>query len=1112
MTNRNAHRLGIILLAVLGLGAPLARAATLTVDGGGTGDYLTIGEALDAATGGDDIQVLPGTYAENLIIDKVVTLQSTMGSASTTIDGPDTGDDVIEITVNGVAVDGFTLTGGRYGLNLDAALTSASLSDCTLEETGLFPVTLPPHLVEGVIPSVTLVPHASGHYDGINLTGGTIATSTTWPALTPGFVYYLNSATVNVVGAAGPVLTVAPGQIVKSWYSRFEIGSAGEPGGLMADGVTFTSVRDDLGGNTDGSGLAAVAGNWQRLDFNAMARSDSCRITNCNLLYGGSGGGVIHVAGSQPYVNGCTFSDNQGAIYVSASPDDAATLTGNTINQGESLPLATDLDGLDNLVFGNTIVPRGDDVYNGILIYNSTVTESRTLPVLPHDFCYYLNSVVINVVGAAGPVLTIPTGTIVKSWYSRFEIGSAGEPGGLVADGVTFTSVRDDLGGNTDGSGLAAVAGNWQRLDFNAMARADSCLITNCDLVYGGSGGGVIQVAGSEPFVNGCTFTDNQGALYVSSSPSDAATLTGNTINQGSALPISTDLDGLDNLVFGNTIIPRGDEVYDGIRIYNSTVAESRTLPVLPHDFCYYMESVVINVVGASGPVLTIPTGTIIKSWYSRFEIGSASQPGGLVADGVTFSSTRDDLGGNTDGSGLAAGAGNWQRLDFNAMARADSCLITNCDLVYGGSGGGVIQVAGSEPFVNGCTFTDNAGSLYVTSSSASGATLTGNTINQGSTLPISTDLDCLDNLVFGNTIVPRGDDVYNGIRIYNSTVTESMTMPTLPHGFVYFLESTTINVAGPAGPVLTIADGSIIKSWYGRFEIASAAEPGGLMAEGVTFTSTRDDLGGNTDGSGLAAAAGNWQRLDFNAMARADSCRLADCEFRYGGNGGSTVEVNGSSPQFRQCTVESSSSAGLYTRGYGANPYLWYCSLTGNDVGLRADNHGYARLVHCCFEGNATYGLQMTLAYDQVATFWAENCWWGAADGPSGVGPGSGDAVSDNVFFAPWATTSACQDLPVDVTDLPERLVVDGAHPNPFNPATVIAFALPADLAVSVEIYGLDGRKVAAPFEGTLSAGPHEIAWRGRDDAGRRLPSGLYFYRVMAGDEVRSGKMTMLK
>ena len=83
---------------------------------------------------------------------------------------------------------------------------------------------------------------------------------------------------------------------------------------------------------------------------------------------------------------------------------------------------------------------------------------------------------------------------------------------------------------------------------------------------------------------------------------------------------------------------------------------------------------------------------------------------------------------------------------------------------------------------------------------------------------------------------------------------------------------------------------------------------------------------------------------------------------------------------------------------------------------------------------------------------------------------------------------------------------------PNPFNPETRIRFELPAPGPVRLEVLTCTGRRVAVLADGALPAGRHERAWRGCDDAGHPLPSGVYLVRLAAGGAVTARKMTLLK
>jgi hypothetical protein len=85
--------------------------------------------------------------------------------------------------------------------------------------------------------------------------------------------------------------------------------------------------------------------------------------------------------------------------------------------------------------------------------------------------------------------------------------------------------------------------------------------------------------------------------------------------------------------------------------------------------------------------------------------------------------------------------------------------------------------------------------------------------------------------------------------------------------------------------------------------------------------------------------------------------------------------------------------------------------------------------------------------------------------------------------------------------------------YPNPFNPSTTIEFFLPMRCHVTLEIYDTSGRLIRRILDGEVqTAGRHTAEWRGLDDRGRAVASGVYFCRLRAGKETISKKMTVLK
>jgi hypothetical protein len=83
--------------------------------------------------------------------------------------------------------------------------------------------------------------------------------------------------------------------------------------------------------------------------------------------------------------------------------------------------------------------------------------------------------------------------------------------------------------------------------------------------------------------------------------------------------------------------------------------------------------------------------------------------------------------------------------------------------------------------------------------------------------------------------------------------------------------------------------------------------------------------------------------------------------------------------------------------------------------------------------------------------------------------------------------------------------------RPNPFAPETQVAFDLPKAGQVGLAIYGPDGRLVRQLLSEQRGAGRHTVSWDSRDDVGRKVASGTYFYQLRAAGVVESRRMTLL-
>lgn len=89
----------------------------------------------------------------------------------------------------------------------------------------------------------------------------------------------------------------------------------------------------------------------------------------------------------------------------------------------------------------------------------------------------------------------------------------------------------------------------------------------------------------------------------------------------------------------------------------------------------------------------------------------------------------------------------------------------------------------------------------------------------------------------------------------------------------------------------------------------------------------------------------------------------------------------------------------------------------------------------------------------------------------------------------------------------IPTQFALHHNHPNPFNPATTIKYDLPQACHVKLVVYNVRGQKVATLVDGMVEAGRQQVIWNAKD-----LSSGIYFYKITAGNFTKMHKMILLK
>jgi len=98
------------------------------------------------------------------------------------------------------------------------------------------------------------------------------------------------------------------------------------------------------------------------------------------------------------------------------------------------------------------------------------------------------------------------------------------------------------------------------------------------------------------------------------------------------------------------------------------------------------------------------------------------------------------------------------------------------------------------------------------------------------------------------------------------------------------------------------------------------------------------------------------------------------------------------------------------------------------------------------------------------------------------------------------------------DGDSVPRSAALQACAPNPFNPTTTIAFDLAHEGAVQLRIVDVRGRVLRTLAQGSWPAGRHVLSWNGTDDAGSRMPSGVYLYQLNVGGYQATKKMVLMK
>jgi len=372
------------------------------------------------------------------------------------------------------------------------------LSHTVVSECAGYPLSLAPGLVSALGAGNTL---SDNSRDAVELAGGAVATSDTWPDLG---VPYCVTATVTVAGSTNPLLTIAPGcSLLFGDSAALRVG-VGQPGGLRADGtygrIVFAPLSDTPG-----------PGNWRGIEFWEKTDQNRTLLNYCRVEGAGAGNTSAITCYSVPVsITSTRVADNSGnGVYCQNTG--FARFENDTITGCAGVPLHIAAQHVSTIGSGNSFTGNGHD---GIEVTGGTITSNAQYR--RQDVPYLVRGT-IEVGSALEPALIIQSGVEL-----RFD------PGTALAIGRTALGSLQAIGSPDSITLTAAMSepGKWDGLELHRYAKSASRL-ERCRLLYGGGANhGILLIDSCVPTIvgNEIAYSSNS-CIHIVNSEIDPDTL-----------------------------------------------------------------------------------------------------------------------------------------------------------------------------------------------------------------------------------------------------------------------------------------------------------------------------------------------------------------------------------------------------------------------------------------------------------------------------------------------------------------------------------------------------------------------------------------------------------
>ncbi len=460
---------------------------------------------------------------------------------------------------------------------------------------------------------------------------GPIDMNTTWSGV--------EEVTGDVTVMEGVTLTIEPGTIVKFSSSLTDLHVEGilNAAGTASQNIIFTSIRDDVGGDTNGDGNATLPfnGAWGRIN---VLSTGTANIDHAHIRYGSNE--ELFVDGGSLTLTNSTVSDSSGHGVRIENAD--PTLTNNVYEDNGNAAISIDLSSNPDI----SVVTVANNGVNGLRVDSGTSTKN--LDWTNPDITYLMGG---DITIDAAHTLTIDPGQVIKSASSLTDLFVVGtlDAQGTAVNPIVFTDHADDtVGGDTnnDAGGTVPFNGAWGRMALSGTNN----VLEFVEMHYGGDD--QLLIDGATATISNSKFNNSSGdAIRIQNAD---PTLTGVIFENNNNAAISMDLSS-NPLISGVTV---SNNVINGLRLDSATSTES--LNWTNPDIAYVIQG---DITIGETDTLTIGPGQVIKTSSSLadlFVVGTLDVQGTAVNPIVFTDHADDTIGGDTNND--AAGTARFQR------------------------------------------------------------------------------------------------------------------------------------------------------------------------------------------------------------------------------------------------------------------------------------------------------------------------------------------------------------------------------------------------------------------------------------------------------------------